>query len=275
MREDLAEEGLADGGDGSVVVEEASTGTDVGDSTAMVLLEELGRGGDEGEVHDDVCTSIEPRDGLVEEGLLLSGGGGGDEGELGDDDLLVGEATVCVLDVGLELADVGSVPVEVDIVVVASSVADVQEVLEPVKPLTRVGRGGDSRKSLPDSHRVNVLEVPIDGLLRGDVVEVGLIEREHIRPSLLAPSVVQLTNRRRCAVLLCLSTDEVDSGGPSRPPSLPVVHPGHLPAIREPSWVDVLALVEPRVCETSLGLGGDDAREGGGDSEDGKLHGRC
>lgn len=31
----------------------------------------------------------------------------------------------------------------------------------------------------------------------------------------------------------------------------------------------------PRVCETSLGLGGDDAREGGGDSEDGKLHGRC
>lgn len=38
---------------------------------------------------------------------------------------------------------------EVDIVVVASSVADVQEVLEPVKPLTRVGRGGDSRKSLP------------------------------------------------------------------------------------------------------------------------------
>lgn len=28
----------------------------------------------------------------------------------------------------------------------------------------------------PDSHRVNVLEVPIDGLLRGDVVEVGLIE---------------------------------------------------------------------------------------------------
>lgn len=36
----------------------------------------------------------------------------------------------------------------------------------------------------------------------------------------------------------------VNSRGPSRPPSLPVVHPGHLPAIREPCWVDVLALVD-------------------------------
>lgn len=79
-------------------------------SSSVVPREQVGRGGDEGEVHDHVGLGVEPWDGLGEEVALLVSVGGLLEGELGDDDPLVGPAAVGLTDVVLELAKVGAVP---------------------------------------------------------------------------------------------------------------------------------------------------------------------
>ncbi len=90
-----------------------------------------------------------------------------------------GEVRVRLLDVALELREVGAVPVQVDVVEVAGAAARTDHLVQPVKALVRARAGRDGRERLLDLQRVDVLLVPGRRLARRDAVHVRLVEREH------------------------------------------------------------------------------------------------
>ena len=82
------------------------------------------------------------------------------------------------LDVALEGREVGPVPMQVDVVEVATATAGADHLLQPAKALARARAGGDGGESLLDGEGVDVLLVPGCGLAGGDAVDVGLVQRE-------------------------------------------------------------------------------------------------
>lgn len=91
-----------------------------------------------------------------------------------------GELVVRLLDVSLEVREAVSVPVEVDVVEVASTGTGVDHLLKPVKALSSGRAGSDSWKGFFDCQRVDVLLVPRSGGAGANVGggTVGLVQAE-------------------------------------------------------------------------------------------------
>ena len=64
------------------------------------------------------------------------------------------------LDIALEGREVGTVPMQVDVVEEAGTPAGVDHLLEPVKTLARARAGGDGGEGFLDREGVDVLLVP-------------------------------------------------------------------------------------------------------------------
>lgn len=85
-----------------------------------------------------------------------------------------------LLDVSLEVREAVSVPMEVDVVKVATTGAGVDHLLKPVKTLSSGRAGCDGGKGLLDCQRVDVLLVPSSGGAGANVggATVGLVQTE-------------------------------------------------------------------------------------------------
>jgi hypothetical protein len=261
------QQSLANRRDGSIVVIQSTSSSNMRHGTTIVSTHQGRRASDEGEVHYDVALRIEPCYSAVQEASLSRGRCRSLESEFGDDDLLAREALMGVGDVVLELLQRFTIPVKVDVVVVASSVARVQEGLQPVQTLASVGRRGNGWQAFVDSQGVDVLLVPGSGVSGRDALEIGLVEREDISPPLLLRSVRKFPNGGRSAVLGCLHTNEVHIRCLGRPPGLPVVHPRNLATASELGGRNGVVLVVPRPGKTTLGGRSNTSESDEGNSE--------
>ena len=88
------------------------------------------------------------------------------------------EVRVRLLDVALELGEVGAVPVQVDVVEGAAATAGTDHLVQPVEALVRARAGRDGGECLLDWQGVDVLLVPCRRLAGRDAVDVRLVERE-------------------------------------------------------------------------------------------------